>query len=234
MGINLHAEVDGSGPALALVNGAWCNLRQWDAVVGRLAERFTVVRHDVRGTGGSPAGPAEENTFEQYAEDLVGLVAAHGFDRFSLWGMAWGARVAVMAAATHPDAVERLVLSDLGITPADVAAQKQGRADAKAARAAAGIAEVPAPAGAFDHADRDAALAALNATRLHRDLMPFVERIVAPTLIVTGDHDPNLASSRRALGGLADGRLDVLPRTEHGSVLHRADVVLDAVLPFLR
>lgn len=230
---NLHAKVDGSGPALALINGAWCNLHQWDAVIDRLAEHFTVLRHDVRGTGRSPAGPADENTFEQYTGDLVGLLTAHGFERFSLWGMAWGARVAVMTAATHADAVDRLVLSDLGITPADINAQKQGRADAKAARAAAGVAEVRAPDGAFDHVDRDAALAALNATRLHPDLMPFVERIAAPTLIATGEHDPNLVSSRRALGGLADGRLEVLPLTEHGSMLHRADVVLEAVLPFL-
>lgn len=229
----LHVELDGTGPALALVNGAWCTVRQWDAVVGRLAEHFTVIRHDVRGTGCSEPGPSDANTFEQYAEDLVGLVAAHGFDRFHLWGMAWGARVAVMTAATHPGAVERLVLSDLGITPADVDAQKAGRVAAKDARAAAGIDEVPAPAGTSDHLDRDAALTALNATRLHKDLMPFVERIEAPTLIATGEFDPNLESSRRSLTGLRDGRLEVLPLTEHGSVLHRADTVLETVLPFL-
>ena len=230
---NLHAKVEGSGPALALINGAWCNLHQWDATLERLARHFTVIRHDVRGTGRSPAGPREENTFEQYTTDLVGLVAERGFRRFSIWGMAWGARVAVMTAATHPSAIDRLVLSDLGITPADIAAQKRGRAEAKAARAAAGIDEVRPPAGAFDHEDRDAALAALNATALHPDLFPFIERIQAPTLIATGDHDPNLSSSRRALGGLANGRLEILPLTEHGSVLHRADVVLQAVLPFL-
>ena len=56
--------------------------------------------------------------------------------------MAWG-RVALVTAATHPAAVERLVLSDLAIDPADVDAQKQGRVDAKAARADAGIAETP-------------------------------------------------------------------------------------------
>ncbi|MEM7142341.1 MAG: alpha/beta hydrolase [Actinomycetota bacterium] len=231
---SLHFEVDGSGPALALVNGAWCNVRQWDGVVGRLAEHFTVVRHDVRGIGKSEAGPPEHNTFERYADDLAGLMAGLGHDRFHLWGMAWGARVALMSAARYPERVERLVLSDLGITRADVDAQKAGRAAAKEARAAAGIAEVAAPAGLGEHDDRDAAMAAFNATRIHADLMPFVERIEAPTLIATGEFDPNLESSRRALTGLRDGRLDVLPLTEHGSVLHRADVVLETVLPFLR
>ena len=232
-GPTLHVEVDGDGPALVLINGAWCTVRQWDAVVDRLADHFTVIRHDVRGTGRSEPGPDADNTFEMYAADLIGLLDGRGIERAHVWGMAWGARVAVMMAATHPDRVDRLVLSDLGITPADIKAQKAGRAAAKEARAAAGITEVPPPPGSSDHVDRDAALAALNATMLHPDLMPYVERIGAPTLIATGEFDPNLESSRRALRGLVDGQLDILPLTEHGSVLHRGDAVMATVLPFL-
>lgn len=229
----LNVDMSGSGPALVLVNGAWCNLHQWDRLVDRLAEHFTVIRHDVRGTGQSAGGPDDEYTFEHYAEDVVGLVNDAGFERFSVWGMAWGARVAVMTAAVHGARIDRVVLSDLGIDPADVDAQKQGRVDAKAARVEAGVDEASPIDGAFDHADRDLALRALNATRLHPDLMPFVERISLPTLIATGEFDPNLVSSRRALAGLSDGRLEVLPLTEHGSVLHRADGVLEVVVPFL-
>jgi pimeloyl-ACP methyl ester carboxylesterase len=233
MTVALRVEVDGSGPALALVNGAFCNLHQWDGILDDLTPHFTVIRHDVRGTGRSPAGPVEENTFEHYADDLVAIVRAAGFDHFSLWGMAWGARVALVTAVRFPQAVDRLVLSDLGIDPADTDAQRAGVAAATAARAEAGIAEVERPEGVFDHDDRDAAARALAATHLHPDLFPFVERVVAPTLIATGEFDPNLASSRRALGGLADGRLVELPLTEHGSVLRRPRTVLDAVLPFL-
>jgi len=231
--VELQVEVDGSGPVLALVNGAFCNLRQWDGILDELTPHFTVIRHDVRGTGRSPAGPAEENTFEQYAQDLVAIVRAEGYERFSLWGMAWGARVALVAAAQFPEAIDRLVLSDLGIDPADTEAQKAGVTAAKAARAEAGIAEVDQPDGAFDHDDPDAAARALRATFLHPDLFPFVEQIVAPTLIATGEFDPNIVSSRRALNGLADGRLVELQLAEHGSVLRRPRTVLDAVLPFL-
>lgn len=233
MSIELHVEVDGSGPALLLVNGARCNVAQWEPVMGELVARFTVIRHDVRGTGRSAPGPVATNTFERYAEDLLGVARAEGFQEFSLWGMAWGARVALVAAALHPDAVERLVLSDLGIDPADGDAQKAGVTAAKAARAEAGIPEVNRPAAAFDHVDPEAAARTLAATHLHPDLFPFVERVVAPTLIATGEFDPNLASSRRALAGLRDGRLVELPLTEHGSVLRRPRTVLDAVLPFL-
>ena len=103
-----------------------------------------------------------------------------------------------MTAAQHPDRVRRLVLSDFSIDPADVDAQKQGAIDAKRARADAGIIDPPQPEGMRDHLDQDAMLAAMAATFLHDDLLPFVEQVRAPTLIATGDHDPNLVSSRRA------------------------------------
>jgi hypothetical protein len=54
-----------------------------------------------------------------------------------------------------------------------------------------------------------------------------------PTLVATGDHDPNLVSSRRALSGFVDARLEVLPHTGHGSVMHRPDLVADLAVAFL-
>ncbi len=216
-----------------LVNGAFCTLRQWDHVVADLATGHQVIRHDVRGTGQSKPGPPADNRFERYADDIADLCAERGLATVDLWGMAWGARVALVTAARHPDLVDRLVLSDLAIDPADPAAQKAGAAEAKAKRAAAGIAEVAPPVGAYDHRDREAAASTLSATHQHPDLMPFVERVAATTLIATGRFDPNLASSRRALTGLSDGRLQVLELTGHGSVLQRPDHVLSVVKPFL-
>ena len=63
--------------------------------------------------------------------------------------------------------------------------------------------------------------------------MPFVARVTAPTLIATGENDPNLVSSRRALAGFSDARLEELPLTGPGSVIQRPDLVLETVRPFL-
>lgn len=232
-GATLHTEDDGAGAALLLVNGAFCTVRQWDAVVPALVPSFRVVRHDVRGTGRSGPGAAADYRFERYAADLVSLCDELGVERAALWGMAWGARVALVAAAQHGDRFTRLVLSDLAIDPADPAAQREGAKAAAAARTAAGIAGAAPPEGWNVHDDPGETGKALAATRHHPDLMPFVSRVRLPTLIATGEHDPNLASSRRALAGFADARLEVLPHTGHGSVLQRPDVVLDTVLPFL-
>ena len=40
-GVDLAVEVHGSGPALALLNGAYCTLRSWDPGVDDLAEHYT-------------------------------------------------------------------------------------------------------------------------------------------------------------------------------------------------
>lgn len=232
-GAELHVEVDGEGPALVLVNGAALNVRQWDGVIERLAAEHTVVRHDVRGTGSSSPGPQAGYTFEQYASDIVAIAVQLGLDEFDLWGMAWGSRVALVTAALHPDRVRRLVLSDFAIDPADVDAQKRGATEANAARATAAIVDPPIPLGLRDHNDLDAMRAAMAATLLHTDLLPFVEQVRAHTLIATGDHDPNLASSRRALPAFETARLVELDLTGHGSVLWRPDVATDAVLRFL-
>ena len=209
------------------------NVRQWDGVIELLAAQHLVVRHDVRGTGSSSPGPPSGYTFEQYGSDIVTIAVQLGLDTFDLWGMAWGARVALVTAAQHVGRVQRLVLSDFSIDPADLDAQKQGAADAKAARATAGITDPPPPAGLRDHRDPDAMRAAVAATLLHTDLLPFVQQVRATTLIATGDHDPNLGSSRRARPSLKTGRLVELELTGHGSVLSRPHIVTDAVLQFL-
>lgn len=232
-GVELHVEVDGAGPDLVLVNGAYCTVHQWDVVVDALASRHRVIRFDVRGTGRSGAGPAEGYTFERYADDIAAIAAQLGAATISLWGMAWGARVALITATRHPHLVDRLILSDLGIDPADVDAQQRGVQAAKAARADAGIAEVPKPAGWNDHNDIDEAGRALAATFLHPDLYPTAQAVGQPTLICTGEHDPNLTSSRRALGALTDGHLEVLAHTGHASVLQRPDLVTELALRFL-
>lgn len=235
--MRLHVEVDGSGSPLALLNGARCTVRSWDRVVARLAEHFTVIRHDIRGTGRSEPGPSGEYTFENYAADLAEICTDLGFERIRLWGMAWGARVALVTAALYPDRVERLVLTDLGIDPADPQAQRAGVLEARRVREASGLVDQPKPEGAFDHGDPDAMAAAMGATKAHPDLMPFVERCVAPVLIATGDHDPNLDSSRRALGGFekvgTPARLEVIDNAGHGVVFDRPDRVVDLALAHL-
>lgn len=50
-GAELHVEVNGSGPAVVMVHAGIADLRMWDDQVAALADRYTVVRYDLRGFG---------------------------------------------------------------------------------------------------------------------------------------------------------------------------------------
>ncbi|MYE59499.1 MAG: alpha/beta fold hydrolase [Alphaproteobacteria bacterium] len=230
----LHAEADGpqDAPAVLLWHGANCTLRSWDLVVARLADRYRLIRFDVRGHGESApaADPDTGYTFERYADDANGLLDHFGVQRCHVWGFAWGARGALAYAAFHPGRVASAALYDASITQPDVKAQREGTREAVRRQRAAGIRFQP-PEGWNVHADPDAAQASLAAMRRF-DLPAAVDRLTMPVLVATGDLDPNLASSHDLVARAPDARLVVLADVGHGSVLQRPDLSVETWLEF--
>ncbi|MYE14548.1 MAG: alpha/beta fold hydrolase [Gammaproteobacteria bacterium] len=230
----LHAEADGpqDAPAVLLWHGANCTLRSWDLVVARLADRYRLIRFDVRGHGESApaADPDTGYTFERYADDANGLLEHFGVRRCHVWGFAWGARSALAYAALHPGRAVSAALYDASIGQPDVKAQREGTREAVRRQRAAGIRFQP-PEGWNVHADPDAAQASLAAMRRF-DLPAAIDRLTMPVLIATGDLDPNLASSRDLVARAADARLVVLADVGHGSVLQRPDLSVETWLEF--
>jgi pimeloyl-ACP methyl ester carboxylesterase len=102
----LACTLTGDGPAVVLLHAGVADHRMWDALVPALAERYTVVRYDLRGFGASPppSGPFRE------ADDLPRVLDRLGLGRVRLVGASWGGRVAFDAALVHPDRVHSLAL----------------------------------------------------------------------------------------------------------------------------
>jgi NAD(P)-dependent dehydrogenase (short-subunit alcohol dehydrogenase family)/pimeloyl-ACP methyl ester carboxylesterase len=83
---------DPGRPTVLLVHGYPDNSSVWDGMAELLAERFHVVRYDVRGTGGS-AAPTDRAGYrlDRLAADLVAVVRATSPDRpVHLIGHDWG------------------------------------------------------------------------------------------------------------------------------------------------
>ena len=77
--------------------------------LGRLGRIARVALFDRRGSGLSD--PVEQPpTFELQVEDLLAVADATGFDKPAVIGIQESARMAVLAAATHPDRFSSLVL----------------------------------------------------------------------------------------------------------------------------
>jgi 3-oxoadipate enol-lactonase len=107
----LRGEESGSGTAVVLIHGFSFDRSMWDPQVTALADRYRVIRYDLRGFGRSGAPAAGRD----HVADLLALLDALAIDRAQLVGLSLGANIALAAAAFHPDRVRRLVLASPGL-----------------------------------------------------------------------------------------------------------------------
>src|SRR5262245_7709686 len=122
----------GNGPPLLMLHGFPQTHLMWHRVAPALAEEFTVVCADLRGYGASGKPPSRPD-HAPYAKgamalDMVRMMEAQGFSRFSVAGHDRGARVAYRLALDHADRLERLAVLDIIPT-----GEAFGRADARLA-----------------------------------------------------------------------------------------------------
>lgn len=116
-GARLYYEMSGAGKPLLLIHAGVADSRMWDAQFVPLAERFQMLRYDMRGFGRSimPSG-----SFSHYG-DALALLDHLGVETAVLVGISFGSSVAVDAALAAPDRVQALVLGApmAGIAPSE-------------------------------------------------------------------------------------------------------------------
>ena len=115
--LTVFVRTGGSGPPLLLLHGYPQTHVAWHRVAPALSRHFTIVAPDLRGYGQSTYVPSDSMhraySKRTMAKDAVELMAALGFDRFSVMGHGRGGRVAYRLALDRPDVVERLVVIDI-------------------------------------------------------------------------------------------------------------------------
>jgi len=111
-GIRMHCTVDGpaGAPWVTFVTGIANDTSLWAGQVPALADRFQVLRYDLRGQGLTQATPPPYS-IASLAADLIALWNALGIDRSHLVGLGLGSTVAMRAAIDHPARIDRLVPS---------------------------------------------------------------------------------------------------------------------------
>ena len=103
----IHREVAGEGPGVALLHSTVCDSRMWDAEFPALAERYRVLRFDLRGYGRSdlPPGPFS------LIDDVGAMLDEARLDDAALVGLSGGAALALDLALAEPERVTGLVLA---------------------------------------------------------------------------------------------------------------------------
>lgn len=114
-GVRIHYEDNGRGPALLLTHGYSATLHMWDLQVAALADRFRILRWDMRGHGASdsPADPGAY-THAETVGDMAAVLDAAGIERAVIGGLSLGGYMSLEFHLAHPTRVRALVLCDTG------------------------------------------------------------------------------------------------------------------------
>jgi 3-oxoadipate enol-lactonase len=245
---------EGHGPALLLLHAFPLELRMWDDQAAALRSRFRVVRFDVRGFGGSSAGPTPLS-MERIADDASALLDRLEIERVALVGCSMGGYAAFAFARRHPDRLSALALLD---TRAEADSEEARRN--RATLAARVLAEGPAalltallPRLLGESSRRGspelvarvsewiravapaAAAAALFALAARADASATLAAIRVPVLVAAGEEDVITppAEAEALAAAFADGRYAPIPRAGHLANLENPEAINAVLSGFL-
>jgi pimeloyl-ACP methyl ester carboxylesterase len=109
--VELNVGEAGQGPTVVLVHGSWDDHRVWDGVVQHLRPHWRLVVYDRRGHGGSSVPPGQ-GRISQDVLDLDGVIRAVDTGPVHLVGHSYGACVALLYAARHPQRLASVCLHE--------------------------------------------------------------------------------------------------------------------------
>jgi 3-oxoadipate enol-lactonase len=206
-GVRIRYRMEGKpgAPVIVFSNSLGTNLSMWDQQVATLRDEFRILRYDTRGHGLSavPPGPYSQ---EQLGNDTLTLLDAVEIRHAHFCGLSMGGQVGIWLGANAPDRFARFVLCNTAarignpeIWNARIAAIRAGGMPAIVSGAIERwftpkfIARSPEVVGWVCRMILDTPpqgyIACCEAIR-DADLTARASRVLAPTLVISGTHDP--------------------------------------------
>lgn len=244
-------------PGLCFLHGGSAHAHWFDRVAPAFADRFHVISLDQRGHGESqwPASPAYGT--ESFVSDLLGVRAALGWDRMILVGHSMGGHNSMAFSAWHPELVRALCVVDSRPSiPTDrlhVMHRRGHRGPRRHPTLESAVRsfrllpkETVADPAFLEHLGREGIVERdggflyrfdpnSNGMRAPVDVLPLLERIEAPTLLVRAEHSPVLPvpMATEMLARLRRARLVEIPGAYHHLVLDAPAAFTEALDAFL-
>jgi len=250
-GCRLNVAVEGrdGGPTLMLSNSLGSTLQLWEPQMPALTKLFRVVRYDRRGHGKSEIG-AMPYSMERFGRDALAILDDLNIAKVHWCGISMGGMVGQWLAANAPERVDKLILANTASYYADpsgwdtrIKAVREGGVAAIAdtvmnawftADFRERAPEVVARMKAMLSATPAESYVACCETLRTLDLRALLPKIVSPTLVIAGRHDPSttLAAGEFIRSQIPRASLTILDAA-HISNVEQPHAFTDAVVGFL-
>lgn len=260
--IHVHPKDSGRWPAsreplgtLVLIHAFPLNARMWEPQFAVADHGWQIVAPHLRGFDDPAASVAADTTLDDYAGDIVDLLACLGSGPAVIGGLSMGGYTALALYRRAPELFRGLVLADTRAEAdaADARANRERMMEVARSGGAAAIADemlpkllgtvtratkpsVEAQVRAFIQASHpDAIVAALHAMLTRSDSTPMLPAVAVPALVIVGSDDvltPPALSATMA-ERIPGAELVVVPEAGHLASLERPDLFNEALVRFL-
>lgn len=250
----IHFEDRGQGTPIVLGHSFLCDGDMWREQIRGLGGRYRFINPDFRGHGQSAAVRAPFTLYDA-VDDVVGVLDRLGIERAVWCGLSIGGMVAMRAALTVPERVDRLIIMDSDAGAERFAKTVKYRLMALGVRAFGvgpflneitglmfGESTRQKKPGLVDEwrrkfADVDipSTLICLDSLIKRDSIRTRLGEITVPTLVVVGKEDASLpaALSRSIHHALPNSEFVEVPEAGHLSALEQPEHVNQAISRFL-
>jgi pimeloyl-ACP methyl ester carboxylesterase len=240
-GIQIHYEVEGTGPALVLQHGFTQCLEDWYecGYVAALRSNYRLILIDARGHGNSDK-PHDDASYklDHRAADVTAVLDAVSIEKAHFWGYSMGGWIGFGMAKFAPSRVNGLVIGGQHPFARDQSGFREwvregitGGGDALVVafeKMAGPISD--AYAARLRAADLEAYLAAAHDRVGVEDML---EAMAMPCCLYAGEADPIYPLARSASERISSARFFPLPGLSHQQAFLESQSVLPTVMEFL-
>lgn len=248
----LFYQVEGSGPPVVLIHGVGADARSWDAIAPVLAQRYTILRLDLRGHGrsGHITGAL---VLDDFARDVVDVLDVVGVPRAHVVGFSLGGMIAQALGLDYAARVDRLVLlSAVAGRTEQERARVRDRLEILRTQGIAAITGAAQDRWFTDgfiaahpelvrkrmeelKANHPESYAAAYTVFSTSDLGERLAGITQPTLVATGEFDvgSNTRMARYMHDVIKGSELKILPGLKHSVLVEAPELIAEMVAGFL-
>jgi pimeloyl-ACP methyl ester carboxylesterase len=239
-GVQIHFEVEGSGPPLVLQHGLTQCTVDWVecGYVAALRPHFRVITIDARGHGQSDK-PHDGASYDlsRRVSDITTVLDTLNVARTHYWGYSMGGYIGLGLAKFCPDRLDHLVIGgqhpyarDQSVFRGWVRAAMMGGKSLGDAIAATDTSMTESYRKRLRTVDLSALLAATPDRETMEEILP---NIAAPCFLYVGEKDPILTQVRSAAALVPSARLLTIPGLTHLGTFNESHLVLREVTEFL-